>query len=106
MTLTPTEQSAIVLLVSNVVPSVSYGLTQSLLAKGAIRHGVRDGCFVVLITAWALRDSGYMPEPAVEPQPAAQSYPQSWHWQTTNSSTTASAGGIDDLRRRMRAFFT
>lgn len=103
MTLTPAEQSAVILLASNIVPSVSYGLTQSLLAKGAIRHGVRDGCFVVLITAWALRASGYMPEPAVEQKTSWQT--TNFNWQT-NSSTTASAGGIDDLRRRMQAYFT
>lgn len=114
MKLSPTERSAIILLASGVTASLSYTLTTSLLACGAIIQKCGDGEFYYLIAPWALVEAEYAPRETPPIPPASQDYEeatsyQAWAFENyfsnnSNQNTTASAGGIDDLLKRMRQF--
>lgn len=61
MKLSPTQQSAIVLLASGVAASLTYEMTTALLAIGAIIQKCGNGEFYYLIAPWALEAAEYAP---------------------------------------------
>lgn len=75
MKLSPTQCSAIVLLASGVAATLTYDLTITLLACGAIIQKCGNGEFYYLIAPWALEAAEYAPREQPTP-PAPDLWPE------------------------------